>query len=139
MSLYKFIPKKITSARALEDAAVLSLCGQGLVVRERSGFYGNGHDVMPFATINVREDCDCGLAESNHQFAVSIHVHGFNRRPREVMQLTIDAERALLTAGTHLKEWQILHIAVERARILRQTENGWVGCISVRALLAPKG
>lgn len=138
MSASEFRAKTAAMARALEDAAVLSLCGRGLVVHERGEARSTEHKIMPYATISVREDCDCGLADNNHQFIVSIHVRGFHRRPKEVIQLTHDAERAVLTAGTHLRNWQILHIDVERTRIFRHIDDGWVGCISVRVLLAPK-
>lgn len=138
MSVFKFLSTFVASARALENAAIVSLCGRGLVVRERGGPDSMECDAAPYVTLSVREDCGCGLADNQYEFALLIHVRGFSNKPREVMRMTDEAERAALMVGIHLRQWQILHISVERVRILRHISGGWLGCLSVRALLAPK-
>lgn len=135
VSAFKFPPATVGSARALEDATVLSLCGRGLLVRERSDSDEGIYDGAPYATVIVREDCGCGLSDNHHEFILSIHVRGFECKLREVRRLIDDAERAALMVGTHLREWQIHHITVERSRILRHNSGGWIGCLSIRALL----
>ncbi len=138
MSASNFPPTITDSAHALKQAAVASLRARGLTIREAKGRNGAEHDTTPHATLDLREACGCGLSNNHHEFILSIHVRGFDFKPREVMRWTDEAERAALTAGTHLRDWQILQISAERTRILRQADGDWAGCLSVRALLSPK-
>jgi hypothetical protein len=131
-------PTIADSTRALKDAAVASLRVRGLVVRGEEGQEDAEHDAMPYVTLFAREECGCGLSIDHHEFILSMHVCGLGRKPREIMRLADDAERAALSVGTHLAEWQILLISVERTRILRQTGGEWTGCLSFRALLTRK-
>lgn len=128
----------VESARALKNAAVASLWLRGLPVREEDGREDPGYDATPYVTLVMREECGCGRSLDHHEFILSMHVRGVSRKPREIMRLTEEAERAALTVGTHLDQWQILQISAERTRIMRQVGGVWTGCLSVRALLTRK-
>ncbi|MBW8294303.1 hypothetical protein [Sphingopyxis sp.] len=134
MSSYDSSPTILDSASALELAALASLNARGLVVRERDNAERNA---APYVTRSVREECGCGLSDDHHELTLSIHVRGLDRKLKEVMRLADDAERAALTVGTHLADWQILQISVERTRILRH-KGEWTGCLSFRAMLTRK-
>ncbi|KGB53953.1 hypothetical protein FG91_02198 [Sphingopyxis sp. LC81] len=138
MSAPDFPPTITDSAQALKQAAVASLRARGLTISDTKGRNDAEQDTAPHATLALREECGCGLPNNHHEFTLSIHVRGFDFKPREVMRLTDEAERAALTLGTHLRDWQVLQISAERTRILRQAGGDWAGCLSVRALLSPK-
>jgi hypothetical protein len=126
------------SERALKKAAALSLKVRGLSVREEGDQDDAEGAAPPYVTLYTREECGCGVSVDHHEFTLSMHVCGLGRRPRELMKLTNDAERAALNIGSHLEEWQILQISAERSRILRRTTGEWAGCLSFRALLTRK-
>lgn len=126
------------SARALREAAVASLRVRGLLVRDEDAEVNAEPGAAPYVTLFTREECGCGLSSAHHEFILAMHVCGIGRKPREIMRLADDAERAALTVGTHLAGWDILQISAERTRILRQTDGEWTGCLSFRALLTRK-
>lgn len=118
----------------LRGAAAASLEAMGLAISETAANPGQSADT-PYATLDAREACGCGLPQDHYELTLTTHIWGLGQKPRELIRVGYKAERALLALGPRLGEWQILDIYAKRSQIRRQAEGTRTGCLSFQVLL----